>query len=279
MRSSIAAFARRPRSAISSAKSSSRSSSVSEEARREEEARLRTEQLAREKRHRARVLDSAAAQLKAYGFTDNEAIAEVLAKHGPGDLKSCVRSLVELNRTRAAARKAAFSSETESASTSPAASSSSEPDEEPMSQAEAASVVQGLVRGRSTRKDALAVRNAAEKTAQIEAQAAAEEANWEGEQDILRQEHRELKMVNGVPYGMIAYEEALLRLQMKLDDISAGAGVSNEARAMVRQLRKAAVVNIQSRLERIDAARAWWQASPKDVAADMTVPTQPVSVA
>merc|ERR1719378_894272 len=122
-----------------------------EEARREEEARLRTEQLAREKRHRARVLDSAAAQLKAYGFTDNEAIAEVLAKHGPGDLKSCVRSLVELNRTRAAARKAAFSSETESASTSPAASSSSEPDEEPMSQAEAASVVQGLVRGRSTR--------------------------------------------------------------------------------------------------------------------------------
>jgi len=248
-------------------------------ARRQEENRLRSERL------RARTMAAAAARLKDYGFHDAAAVSEVLHEHGPENLKACVRALVE--RARAAKRRAESDGEYEDSgedsmeedNTCTLGSSQVVEKQEPLNAARACAVVQGLVRGASTRKDARAIDVAMRATAEIASSAAQEELHWECQEEALRLEQRAVKMVNGVPYGVLAYEEALLRLQMKLDDISPGHGISAEAVGIVRQLRKDVVVAIQGRLERIDIARAWWQDRTNEGAKDVAVAAQPVSVA
>lgn len=89
----------------------------------------------------------------------------------------------------------------------------------------------------------------------------------------------ECKMLHNVPVDLIAYEEALLRLQMKLDNIQAGVGVSQEARQTVRGLRREAVLSIQQRLDRIDTCKQWWHnhaAAPSEAA---SMEAEPIEVA
>lgn len=74
----------------------------------------------------------------------------------------------------------------------------------------------------------------------------------------LRQTWRQCKMLNGVPVDIVGYEESLLRLQMKLDNITAGDDAGEEERQAIRAVRREAVRKIQGQLDDIDAVRGWW---------------------
>merc|ERR1712216_637154 len=120
---------------------------------------------------------------------------------------------------------------------------------------EAARVLQGMVRGGATRHDVAALVQCSEATENVLNQTEAERAKWEPW--VLAQQWRECKMLGEVPVDLIAYEEALLRLQMKLDNIQAG-NVSQVARDTVRTMRRDAVRRIQQHLDRIDECKQWW---------------------
>lgn len=116
--------------------------------------------------------------------------------------------------------------------------------------------MQAAAKGSQVRHSISTILAATKKVSDIETKAQAAETNWEG-QGVLRQEHREERMLHGVPVQLIAYEEALLKLQMQLDDIHVG-GNSHKTIVTVRQLLRDAVRRIQARLDRIDTCRQWW---------------------
>lgn len=95
---------------------------------------------------------------------------------------------------------------------------------------------------------------------------------------VLAKDNRNCKLLHGVPVDLIAYEEELLRLQMRLDGVSTGGD------PMIREWRKGAVKQIQMTLDRIDDSRAYWkQRDACKVAAASSdavqAPVRPVEVA
>jgi len=94
--------------------------------------------------------------------------------------------------------------------------------------------------------------------------AAEERTKWGSE--ILDKRWRECKMLNDVPLDLIGYEEALLRLQLKLDEICAAEASSDAAKEQLRAMRKSAVKDIQLTLEDIDRCKQWWMLQMKEYA-------------
>jgi len=122
---------------------------------------------------------------------------------------------------------------------------------------EAALRLQATVRAQQERRDVTAIVACQQKT---QATLATADDCAEKFRHTLNKEWRDTKMLKGVPVDLIAFEEALLKLQMELDNVSAG-NVSETARASVRKMRRDAVKSIQQQLDNIDVCRQWWQTS------------------
>merc|ERR1712093_273091 len=155
-------------------------------------------------------------------------------------------------------------------------STEAEMDCDEMSPEAAAAVLQAIVRGHSARRDTKAMARCTVVTDAVQKEAADEESKWEPW--VLTQQFRECKMLGTCPVDLIAYEEAPLRLQMKLDNIQAGVGVSQDARQAVRGLRREVVRQLQQRLDRIDACKQWWQ-SKAAAASKAAMEAEPIEVA
>lgn len=140
----------------------------------------------------------------------------------------------------------------------------------------AAKKLQALFRGHAARRDTMAILRCSTVAESVQQEASVEEAKWEPW--VLTQEWRECKMLHGIPVDLITYEEHLLRLQMKLDNIQAG-GVSEDARQIVRSLRREAVCQIQQRLDRIDACKQWWKSQQGPPETTTSMETEPIAVA
>jgi len=119
----------------------------------------------------------------------------------------------------------------------------------------AARVLQAFARGGAARHDTAALLQCMAATENVLTQTEAEEAKWEPQ--VVAKEWRECKMLGDIPVDLIAYEEALLRHQMQLDNIQAG-NVSQATRATVRAMRREAIRRIQQNLDRIDECKQWW---------------------
>lgn len=90
---------------------------------------------------------------------------------------------------------------------------------------------------------------------------------------VLAQGWRDVKMLNGVPMELIAYEEDLLRLQMRLDDLTPGDATEGTRQAL-RGVRREAVRRIQERLDHIDECRQWWKSHGKASASEGPIQAQ-----
>merc|ERR1712159_816771 len=202
--------------------------------------------------HRIR---EAAEKLMRYGFTDTKAVYEVLREVGTTDLKAAIRLLVEREeeKTQPPPRKHPRQQRT----TTDTATEETPTEQSP----EPESTDEEYESEDSSDPEE-------ESDARIEADPSVAEANKQTEA-ILREAHelkvpdlnrvwRETKMLNGVPVDLIGYEEGLLRLQMRLDSITADDDSSEEVKAEVRSLRKNAVRVIQQNLDKIDDIRSWW---------------------
>lgn len=120
---------------------------------------------------------------------------------------------------------------------------------------EAAQRLQALIAGGLARRACKTLAQCTEATNSIRQEADAAEGQYEPW--VLEEQWREFKMLQGVPVDVIAYEETLLRLQMKLDNIQ-GSSPTEECRLMVRSMRREGVKKIQERLDRVDACKQWW---------------------
>merc|ERR1711939_490533 len=189
----------------------------------------------------------------------------------PSSPSSAPESLSRATPSRQQSDVEMSQSDTESESESEA-----EMDCDEMSPEAAAAVLQAMVRGHSARRDMKALARCTVVTDAVQKEAAEEESKWEPW--VLMQQFRECKMLGDVPVDLIAYEEALLRLQMKLDNIQAGVGVSQDARQAVRGLRREVVRQLQQRLDRIDACKQWWQ-SKAAAASKAAMEAEPIEVA
>lgn len=123
-----------------------------------------------------------------------------------------------------------------------------------MSPSSAAKTLQAYIVGAFSRHSTKTLQQCAAATDLIGQEADAAESQYEPW--VLREQWRDCKMLQGVPVDVIAYEETLLRLQMKLDNIQ-GSG-SDQMRALVRSMRREGVKQIQERLDRVDACKQWW---------------------
>jgi len=120
---------------------------------------------------------------------------------------------------------------------------------------EAAQRLQALIAGAVARRTSKTLTQCTEATDSIGREA--EEAESQYEPWVLEEHWRDCKMLQGVPVDVIAYEETLLRLQMKLDNIQ-GSSPTEECRLMVRSMRREGVKKIQERLDRVDLCKQWW---------------------
>merc|ERR1711977_225750 len=124
-----------------------------------------------------------------------------------------------------------------------------------MSPSSAAKTLQAYIVGAFSRHSTKNLQQCAAATDLIGKEADAAESQYEPW--VLREQWRDCKMLQGVPVDVIAYEETLLRLQMKLDNIQ-GSSPTEECRLMVRSMRREGVKKIQERLDRVDACKQWW---------------------
>merc|ERR1712164_113929 len=178
----------------------------------------------RDQRHNENIHE-AADKLMQYGF-DRKTVYQVLRETGTHDLHQALRILA----ARGARQRA---------------STSRSPSTEPVSP-----------RGASSDSDSDSDESG-ESEEEEEDEAILVEAHQLDAPD-LRQTWRQCKMLNGVPVDIVGYEESLLRLQMKLDNITAGDDAGEEERQAIRAVRREAVRKIQGQLDQIDAVRGWW---------------------
>jgi len=203
--------------------------------------------------------------LQAHGFHDRASIERAIERHGPNDLRACAQLLrdeeqqaqrqqklleAERQRQRERTRREA---EAAIALQSP---SIEESVEEVMSRETALELLLGAVRVKQSRKDVAAINKSIGAVERVLLAAQEEGAKWGPE--ILDEEWRECKMLNGVPVDLIGYEEGLLTLQMKLDGISAAEASSPAAKEQLRSMRKSAVKDVQLTLDKIDRCKQWW---------------------
>jgi len=216
------------------------------------------------KRQRQRdILHQAANQLRRYGFRDERAIFEALRACG-NNVKAAAELLLERQRPNTAPGKPQRTSSPDHSSSSSESGSSTEAEamsEDEMSEDEdpappASPTPPANEESGEVEEDEV-LRDCRRKTEEIGAEAAKLRV------PLLNLVSRECKMhPSGVPLDIVAYEEALLRLQMKLDTISAGDNASEGLRTEVRSLRREAVRSLQERLDQIDVVRKWWLQQP-----------------
>lgn len=137
------------------------------------------------------------------------------------------------------------------------------PQEQEVLKLQATMRIQGVVRSTIARRDTNALTKCTATIMEIDSAAKIADEKWVGPNPnggVLEKGWRDVKMLNGVPVELIAYEESLLRLQMKLDNLTPG-NVTEETRQAVRVVRREAVRRIQERLDRIDECQQWWKSS------------------
>jgi len=222
----------------------------------------------RDQRHNENIHE-AADKLMQYGF-DRKAVYQVLQETGTHDLHQALRILA----ARGARQRASTSRSPSTEPVSPRAASSDsdlDSDESGESEEEEEDEERECM-DEDTGMESEADVNRAQETEEqgpqsseaamvADSRAKAEAILVEAHQldaPDLRQTWRQCKMLNGVPVDIVGYEESLLRLQMKLDNITAGDDAGEEERQAIRAVRREAVRKIQGQLDQIDAVRGWW---------------------
>jgi len=194
---------------------------------------------------------------------DRKAVYQVLRETGTDDLQTALRILAQ--RARAGQRPATSrpSRGEVSPPTEPSEESSSEesePEEEEEEEAHGSNMrveEQVVVEAVSEVEQMEQTEEAAVAEARVRTDAILTEAA-QLKAPNLNRARRLCKMLHGVPMDIVVYEEGLLRLQMKLDNITANDDASSEARLAIRNMRRGAVRAIQEELDHIDAVRGWW---------------------
>jgi len=236
-----------------------------------------------------------------------KAIDFALHRNGADDIDGCIRTLIQLRndarRTESLSTRTNTSPCASHSQTSPSASLphpecdsdreieseiESEADENDweleqgssekescVDRVEATQIIQGAVTAFLVRKDTKSLTQCVDDTSHAEMEALEASRKWEPW--VLEQTWRDCKMLVDMPVDLLAYEETLLRIQMQLDNIQAG-NVSNEARQMVRKIRREAVQLIQKRLDQIDTCKQWWK-SHGSVSAAHGIEAEMVAVA
>lgn len=237
----------------------------------------------RRQQRRHSELSAAAQQLRDYGFDDEDALCDALVKHGT-DVKKCVKHLMQKERDESACTSSSETS-TPTHSTRSGASSNAETADDSLkahTESEAASASSALASSGSASSGPASSGSASE-TKEVEhgpgdwaaiaaCRSMTEDVGNEMQslaskyepRVLIRQWHKCKLHVSRVPLELVAYEEALLKLQMSLDMIAVGDEASEEAMQEVRGMRRAKVRAIQDRLDDIDQTRMWWLDQPDD---------------